>query len=75
MCDPLRSLSKNEEEAIPGLAMARCMRRYALFAIVALWFVVVAGEALIAAALVITWIIMIAREPVDGQAGTLSAQS
>jgi len=55
--------------------MARCMRRYALFAIVALWFVVVAGEALIAAALVITWIIMIAREPVDGQAGTLSAQS
>jgi hypothetical protein len=51
------------------------MRRYVLFAIVALWFVIVAGEALFAAALVLTWVFMISREPVDDQAGTLSAQS
>jgi hypothetical protein len=42
---------------------------------VALWFVIIAGEALFAAALVITWMSMICREPVNDQAGTLPAQS
>jgi hypothetical protein len=42
---------------------------------VALWFVIIAGEALIAAALVITWVFMVSREPVNDLAGTLSAQS
>jgi hypothetical protein len=42
---------------------------------VALWFVIIAGEALFVAALVITWISMISRETVNDQAGTLPAQS
>jgi hypothetical protein len=75
MCDPSDRQARTEEEAIPGLALARCMRRCVLFTIVALWFVIIAGEALFAAALVITWIVMIAREPVDDQAGTLPVQS
>jgi hypothetical protein len=67
-CATLGWVSKNRGDAIFGLALATLLRRGVLYAIVALWFVIMAGEALIAFAIVVTGVyFLIYRDPLSDQ--------